>query len=233
MVGEDGGARKKMASVSERDYNRLVAQLHYQQRAIATLEAEKRELERKLSELRRGIGVTVCIQGQTMSLTSPVVTVVNQSTEPPDPGITGIFPMMTDPTPEEPGSTPNAQSRHRYNPSPYGAQAGQYGRSGSGSLLSQSSWRRDSRDQGDRRGTPSWLQDEATEWPPLSTPRVTQARPATRVSRPRPPYAGPVEPPQFSTLANLTGQHPSARQAETSLRHPQDPNPYSDSFVLG
>jgi hypothetical protein len=231
-----------MASISERDYNRLVAQLHYQQRAIAALEAEKRELERKLSELRRGIGVTVCIQGQTMSLTSPVVTVVNQSTEPPDPGITGIFPMMTDPTPEEsariiaeePGSAPNAQSRHRYNPSPYGAQAGQYGRSPSGSRPAQSSWRRDSRDQGGRRGTPPWLQDEATEWPPLGTPRVTQARPATGVSRPRPSYAGPVEPPQFSTLANLTGQYPSARQAEPSLRrHPQDPNPYSDSFVLG
>jgi hypothetical protein len=230
-----------MASVSERDYNRLVAQLHYQQRAIAALEADKRELERKLSELRRGIGITVTIQGQTMSLTSPVVTVVSQSTEPPDPGITGIFPVMMDPTPEEsarmmseePAPTPDAQSRHRYNPPQYGAQTGQYGRSATGFRRAQSSWRHDSRDHDSRRGTPSWLQDEATEWPPLNTPRVTQARPAASISRPHPSYAGPVEPPQFSTLANLTGQYPSARRAEPSLRHPQDPNPYSDSFVLG
>jgi hypothetical protein len=230
-----------MASVSERDYNRLVAQLHYQQRAIATLEAEKRELERRLSELRRGIGISVCIQGQTMSLTSPVMTVVSQSTEPPDPGITGIFPLMTDPTPEEPARmvaeepapTPDAQSRHRYNPSPYGSPAGQYGRPGGGSHRSQSTWRRDSREPGSRHGTPSWLQDEATEWPPLSSTRAPQASPATGVSRSNPSYAAPGQSPQFSTLANLTRQYPSARRAEPSPRHPQDPNPYSDSFVLG
>jgi hypothetical protein len=231
-----------MASVSEREYNWLVAQLHHQQRAIAVLEAEKRELERKLSELRRGVGITVTIQGQTMSLSSPVVTVVSQSTEPPDPGITGIFPLMTDPRPEEsarmkpeaPAPEPYAQSRHRYNPSQYGAQTGQYGRSASGSRLAESSWRRDSRDP-DRRngGTPSWLQDEATQWPPLNAERVTEAHPAVSISRPHPSYAGSVEPPQFSTLANLTRQYPSARRAETSPRHPQDPNPYSDSFVLG
>jgi hypothetical protein len=230
-----------MASVSERDYNRLVAQLHYQQRAIATLEAEKRELERKLSELRRGVGITVTIQGQTMSLTSPVVTVVSQSTEPPDPGITGIFPVMTDPTPqesarmmsEESAPRPDAQSRHRYNPLQYGAQTGQYGRPASGSRLAQSSWRRDSRGPDGRYGTPSWLQDEATQWPPLNTQPVAQSHSAVSISRPHPSYARSAEPPQFSTLANLTAQYPSARRAEPSPRHPQDPNPYSDSFVLG
>jgi hypothetical protein len=231
-----------MASVSEHDYNRLVAQLHYQQRAIAALEVEKRELERKLSELRRGIGITVTIQGQTMSLSSPVVTVVSQSTEAPDPGITGIFPVMSDPTPEEsarmmseaPAPTPDMQSRHRYNPAQYRAQTGQYGsRSASDPRAARSSWRRDSRDPDSRHGTPSWLQDEATQWPPLGTPRAAQARPAISISRPRPSHAGPAEPPQFSTLANLTRQYPSARRVETERKHPQDPNPYSDSFVLG
>jgi hypothetical protein len=162
-----------MASISERDYNWLVAQLQHQQRAIEALEAEKRELERRLSELRRGIGISVCIQGHTMSLTSPVATVVSQSTEPPDPEITGIFPVMPDPTREEAG------------------------------------------------------------WPPLNTPRVPPVRPVTRVSRPPRSNASPVEPPQFGTLANITGHHPSARRPDTERRYPQGHNPYSDSYVLG
>ena len=83
-----------MAPIPDRDYHRLVAQIQYQQRRIAALEAENSELQRRLNDLRRGIGITVTVQGQTMTLTSPVITVVSQSTEPADPGITGIFPTM-------------------------------------------------------------------------------------------------------------------------------------------
>jgi hypothetical protein len=230
-----------MASRPDWDYNRLVAQLHYQQRAIATLEAEKRELERRLTELRRGIGITVCIQGQTMSLTSPVVTVVSQSTEPPDPGITGMFPVMSDPAPpdaawvaaDEPAPTPDSKSRLYYNPSTYGAPTTGQHRARNTSQPQQSSWIRDSRDRDARHVNPFWLQDETVEWPPLNTPRVTQGRSATSVSRPLPRHRGPVEAPQFSTLADLTGEQPAVRPADADRRRPQDHNPFADSFVLG
>lgn len=195
-----------MAPIPDREYQRLMAQIQYQQRRIAALEAENSELQRRLTDLRRGVGISVTVQGQTMSLTSPVTTVVNQATEPADPGITGIFPSMDAPM----GTT---------NPTHQSIPTGSYHPS------------RPVAERGRERAevTPPWLRDQTPEWPTLSKPHAP-------VGRAMPRGAGlPPEMPsrdQFSTLAKLTGHHPAMPESTDQRQHPHGPSAYSDSFVL-
>lgn len=53
------------------EYGQVSEWLERQQRRIAELEAENRELRRQLDELRRGAGIAVMIQGRAYSLAAP------------------------------------------------------------------------------------------------------------------------------------------------------------------
>lgn len=53
------------------EYGQVSEWLERQQRRIAELEAENRELRRQLDELRRGAGIAVVIQGRAYSLAAP------------------------------------------------------------------------------------------------------------------------------------------------------------------
>ena len=200
-----------MAPIPEREYYRLAAQLQYQQRRIAELEAEKSELQRRLNDLRRGIGITVTVQGQTMTLTSPVITVVNQSNEPADPGITGIFPTMGMDSVMEPPVPPRS------------AAAQEQARD-----TEARAWRaRPLAQRGPSSSSPTSRspQYEARDWPSLATPPHGVDRPSRSVpSVPRrgaPPFAAaPGVQETFSTLAKLTGHHPSVQQRERPRGYP-------------
>jgi hypothetical protein len=201
-----GGETRPMAPIPDRDYHRLMAQIQYQQRCIAALEAENSELQRRLNDLKRGIGISVTVQGQTMTLTSPITTVVSQATEPVDPGITGIFPSMDAPhrtpypsnqsTPTRPNAPP---------PRPVVAREREV-------------------------VTPPWLRDQPPEWPTLNTPHSSAGHAAPRGAG-LPPESPP--PDQFSTLAKLTGHHPAVNNGGDQRQYPHRPSAYSDSFVLG
>jgi hypothetical protein len=197
-----------MAPIPDRDYHRLMAEIQYQQRCIAALEAENSDLQRRLNELRRGIGISVTVQGQTMSLTSPVLAVVSQSTEPADPEITGIFPAVH--APIGASYAPNQRGRPSYYTPPPRPMA-ERGR--------------------DREViTPPWLRDQSPEWPTLSTPHPAVGRPAPRGAG-LPPQSPQQE--QYSTLAKLTGHRPAMPDKGDQRQHPRGPSAYSDSFVLG
>jgi hypothetical protein len=216
-----------MASIPEREYYHLAAQLQYQQRRIAELEAENSELQRRLNDLRRGIGITVTVQGQTMTLTSPIITVVNQSNEPADPGITGIFPTMGMDAVMEPPAPP---------------------RSGTSAAAPEReadrvawTWRARPLAQRGPSGAPPMSrspQYEARDWPSLATPPQgadRRSRGVPSVPRRGAP-ASPASPPfqdTFSTLAKLTGHHPSIHQREQPRGNPSTPTDFTDSFVLG
>ena len=216
-----------MAPIPEREYYLLAAQLRYQQRRIAELEAENSELKRRLNELRRGIGITVTVQGQTMTLTSPVITVVNQSNEPADPGITGIFPtvgmdsvMESPPLPRSGAAA--AAPEHEAD-------------------LGSRAWRARPLAQRGPSSTPPVSrspQYETRDWPTLATPPLGAERRSRSVpSIPRRGAAPSTVSPQvqetFSTLAKLTGHHPAVHQRERPRGYPSTPTDFTDSFVLG
>ena len=94
------------------DYNQLVALLYRQRQAIAELSRENRELQRKLYDLRRGVGIIVTIHGQTMALTPPVVTVVNEVAPTPGRGMTDA--RSTDWPPLNIPRVPNQRSAGGY-----------------------------------------------------------------------------------------------------------------------
>jgi hypothetical protein len=227
----------------------MVAQIHHQQRYIAALEAENRELRRQLAELRRGVGVTVTIQGQTMSLTAPVATVVSQSTEPVDTNITGILPLMTStgsyptptppaqPGPQTPPRTWNHSAYRQYGQGQTPAESGEYSENAwlTGEMRRVSPVSRPQQQppateqprplSPSQQVTPLWLREEPREWPSLTTPQATPSR--------RPPVSRPAMPQQqqtplrysqqgqesFDSLARLTGHHPIMR----SLNERQQP----------
>jgi hypothetical protein len=219
-----------MAPIPEREYYHLAAQLQYQQRRIAELEAENNELQRRLNDLRRGIGITVTVQGQTMTLTSPVITVVNQSNEPADPGITGIFPTIGKDTPLEQPLPPRS-----------GASAAESGWEREADTAARI-WRaRPLAQRGAEHYSPPTSrsqQHEARDWPSLSTkPHSSghRSRPVPSIparGAPPSPAAPRVQEP-FSTLASLTGHHPAVQQREHPRGYPSAPTDYTDSFVLG
>jgi hypothetical protein len=197
-----------MAPIQDRDYHRLMAQIQYQQRRIAALEAENSELQRRLTDLRRGIGISVTVQGQTMTLSSPVITVVSQSSEPADPGITGIFPAMDAPIKTGHATSPSIPpSSYAVPPRP----------------ATERGWDRD-------RVTPPWLRDQSPEWPPLGMSHPSAGRAAARGAG-LPPQSSPQD--QFSTLAKLTGHHRAVDESGGQRQHPHGPSDFSDSFVLG
>jgi hypothetical protein len=216
-----------MASISEREYYHLAAQLQYQQRRIAELEAANSELQRRLNDLRRGIGITVSVQGQTMTLTSPVITVVNQSGDPADPGITGIFPTMGTDSVMDPPLTPRSGTSKA---------APEYEADTAARM-----WRVRPNAQRGPSGAPPMSrspQYETGEWPSLGTrPQGMDRRSRGVPSVPR--RGAPASPPSasfqdtFSTLANLTGHHPTVYQREHPRGRPSEPTDFSDSFVLG
>jgi hypothetical protein len=115
QVGMSREQEKTMAGESAReyqDYNQLVALTIKQRQAIAELSRENRELQRKLYDLRHGIGIIVTIHGQTMALTSPVVTVVNEAAPPQDHGMTAT--RSTDWPPLNIPRVPNQRSAGGY-----------------------------------------------------------------------------------------------------------------------
>ncbi len=225
-----------MAPIPDRDYHRLMAQIQYQQRCIAALEAENSELQRRLNDLRRGIGISVTVQGQTMSLTSPVITVVSQSTEPADPGITGIFPSMEAPIGTSYATNQGASPRAYAPPPRPTAPRGRDNRaSGSSSRAGQVPYGspegvESPPPEPDRVATPPWLRDQPSEWPTLSTPHPSVGRAAPRGTG-LPPESPPHD--QFSTLAKLTGHHPAVHERSDQRQYPHGPTAFSDSFVLG
>jgi hypothetical protein len=197
-----------MAPIPDPDYHRLMAQIQYQQRRIAALEAENSELQRRLNDLRRGIGISVTVQGQTMTLSSPVITVVSQSSEPADPGITGIFPTI-----DAPIGAAHATNRS-IPPNPYAVPP---------RPATERGWERD-------QVTPSWLRDQPLERPPLGMSHPSAGRAAGRGAG-LPPQSPPHD--QFSTLAKLTGHQRAVHERGDQRQHPHGPSDFSDSFVLG
>jgi hypothetical protein len=214
-----------MPSIPEREYYHLAAQLQYQQRRIAELEAENSELKRRLNDLRRGIGITVTVQGQTMTLTSPVITVVNQSSEPADPGITGIFPHVRMESAMEPPPPPRAATAPTSSPE---HEADMPTRSWGARPFSQ---------RGPSSPPPMSRspQYEARDWPTLANDPLRRSRSVPSVPR-RGQAPSPVSPQSqeaFSTLAKLTGHHPTVHQREQPRQYPSTPTDFTDSFVLG
>jgi hypothetical protein len=205
-----------------------VAQLQHQQRRIVELEAANSELQRRLNDLRRGIGITVSVQGQTMTLTSPVITVVNQSSEPADPGITGIFPTIGTDSVMEPPPMP------RSGKSPV---ASEYEADTAARM-----WRVRPNAQRAPFAAPPMSrspQHETGDWPSLGTQPQGMDRRSREVVPSVPRRGAPASPASasfqdtFSTLAKLTGHHPTIHQREHPRGRPSEPTDFSDSFVLG
>jgi hypothetical protein len=214
-----------MAPIPEREYYHLAAQLQSQQRRIAELEAENSELQRRLFDLRRGIGITVTVQGQTMTLTSPVITVVNQSNEPADPGITGIFPAMgADPVVEPPVAPRSAAAAPNREADP----------------TARSWWARPLAQRGPDYYPPPMSRSphhETRDWPSLGNPPQAaghRSRPVPSIpGRGAPPTASPGVQDPYGTLAKLTGHHPAIQHHGYPRGNPQAPTDFTDSFVLG
>lgn len=215
--------------ISEHEYARLVRWVEQQQGHIAALEAENRALRRELADLRRGVGLSVVVQGRLLPV-NPTPTEVPQpnagTTPHPSYGPVPRPPLYSESTwitGQARASNPPAPVRHRpITPS--------------------------------QEMTPSWLRDNDPHTPPQApAPRRTLAaatgpyptapRPSSQQYRVAPdrqqtarqrvparplPYAPEVAP--MPSLAELTGQRPAIRIPGWSQSGER--NPYSDSFVL-
>ena len=106
-IADGWDERGQRVEVSNEQYGQIVDWMDRQKRQIAELESENRELRRQLDELRRGIGVSLVIQGRALPVT------VLPSAEPtgpiaaaPAPTRTGEYParypasVITSPTPQ-------------------------------------------------------------------------------------------------------------------------------------
>ena len=241
------------AQMSQGQMNNLV---QLQQRRIAELEAENRDLRHQLDELRRGMGIAVLIEGRAIPLTalahppalrSPVRTHPSQ----PMPVALGARPSTTSgrmpivrgpsapstpysrlplPQPSVPSAPPRAVA-----PAPDDGWL-----TGSTPALRPHPPVAAPAAPPSSSVTPAWLRDEAPTVVavPMSQPAPaspTSHAPARRLSTG--PLARPsvprLQPTGFPTLAQITGRMGAVRTQPQPERWPGERNPYADSFVLG
>jgi hypothetical protein len=237
--------------------------MQLQQRRIAELEAENRDLRRQLDELRRGAGIAVLIDGQAIPLTTlapppaprpPVLTHPSQpipampatfaarpsTTSGRMPIVRGTaapstpYPRMPQPRPSVPSVPVRAAA-----PAPddgwlTGSTPAVRPRPSAAMPAARPS----------SSVTPAWLRDEAPTVVAAPVAPVSQSAPVSQMplSSPRRrlstgPLARPsvprLQPEGFPTLAQITGRMRAVRPQPQPELWPGERNPYADSFVLG
>lgn len=226
------------------EYGHVSEWLERQQRRIAELEAENRELRRQMDELRRGAGIAVVIQGRAYALAAPA----------PAPAHTGEHPAMPagtlyPPAPMPPAAAPRAAHEQAAfaedawltGPS-RAAQAGPRraqpqqatpaARPQSPSQDMTPQWLRDEKPrQAGPREPATWdemaaAQDDFASSPVMNAHAYVRARAKSRPLTPR------LEPAPVESLAQLTGQHPSVRKPPANQQRQGMRNPLKDSFLL-
>lgn len=95
------------------EYTQMTEALHWQQQRIVELETENRELRRQLDDLRRGVGVSLVIEGRQIPLMSPDAPAMPRHSAGPSarptpaaPWISGVYPASTPATTAAPAPTP-------------------------------------------------------------------------------------------------------------------------------
>jgi hypothetical protein len=235
--------------------------LQLQQRRIAELEAENRELRRQLDELRRGAGIAVLIEGQAIPLTTmapapaprpPVLTHPSQpmpampampaarlsTTSGRIPSVRGTAAPST-PYPRMPRpSTPSAPVRAVAPAQDDGWLTGAMPAVRPQPSAAMPAARPAS------NVTPSWLRDEAptvVAAPVAPVAPVSQSAPVSQLPPRRRLSTGPLarpsvprlQPSGFPTLAQITGRMRAVQAQPQPELWPGERNPYADSFVLG
>ncbi len=234
-----------MASMSAGNGN-VTTWIDQQQRRIQQLEAENLELRRQLDNLRRGVGLTLVIEGRAIPLApqpqpsssqpgigSPAPATYAHSNSP---ALTGSGAPWV-PTKAAPKPT---FARPRFEPIPTGdtapfAEDAWLSDSGSAvvppSRVERVAPTRLRQTASSQDMTPSWLRED----PP--SPRYSQVNAAGRPREVHPaqaptdalPSASHAEAEPLRTLAQITGHQQAARQRSTAERR----DVFSDSFVLG
>ena len=216
--------------ISEHEYARLVRWVEQQQGHIAALEAENRALRRELEDLRRGVGMSVVVQGRVLPVNpTPPEMPRPQAGTPPHPSY--------GPAPRPPVYSESAWitgQAHAVN-TPPPAPAPRRPATSSQEM------------------TPSWLRDSEPRTPPPAQRRTLSSATGAYPSTPRPPAQQhfraapdwqqtgrqrvPARPLPHSpevapmpSLSELTGQRPAIRIPGWSQSDRR--NPYADSFVL-
>jgi hypothetical protein len=223
------------------DYHRLRQWLEQQERRLAEVEAENRELRRQLDELRRGVGVSVVIQGRAIPLAAgPVAQMPHEqatfqhsqpghpqrepveqaeSAFPEDAWLTGKGPAA------RPASAPGGLASRIRARTPAPQVTPDWLRDGSADANAQSArTSRQAQSPAPQSQAYSYQTREAPSDPgaPYSTGNGMYRHPVPRREAMRSRDGIP-------TLAQITGSQPVAG---ASRRQHRGTNPYEDSFVL-
>lgn len=231
------------------DYQRLRQWLEQQERRIAEIEAENRELKRQLQELRRGVGISVLIQGKAIPLAGEVSPGLFAATDAtPHPPAQTVQRAMHPTPPARPAKVAFPEDAWLTGHGP-AARPGDQPAKGHSTLMSA------------HRATPApvapeWLRD-APERASRAMPSAHEARASVpRTQMPEYAHTGPVSTQAASearmrmgslashtvprlesiprgglpSLAQLTGSQPVVRPHQEARN--RNRSPYSDSFVL-